>query len=755
MTGSLPEDFEARDEGREALLAATAAPPPKKKRKWLRRVLIGTPVALGVFVLMIPTIASSGFVRRKMEASMTESMGRAVTLEDHSVSWSGLVTASGFRIAGEAGGKDFLEVKEVEVDLNWRPLFSGKVEMNRLEVTGVKMHVVRRKDGTMSTDSLGKGPKRPAGAEEKPREMKWGPIEVKDVAIEFVDEGMGTTFVIRDLGLDAKPGSSQDEVVAELAAAVQAGDAPAGRVKLNARLVALQDGRPRENASGKATFSFEGIDGGAIGRVLAPSGEAAFATGAMSGSMDATIAESGDIEAKIQADVPALRVGKADEPAAVETPVAMMHQVAWRKGARRLEIVKSETTMTGMEASLQGHVVLPDGKDARPDMDLVLRANGRTADWSKLFPKAFGEKDQKGLLTSTVSAKGSSDGVLVVKCVAELVNYRFLQKKEDGTTSEWKVPHPGLFKMELAAEIDARRGEALRAASPGHPWGNLLGVTATLGLRAPWVQNEDVDLKQIFVDAALKDTRAELRAAEVVVNGGKVTATGGCAFDAADPVWRMTNTGTGIEYSYAFSKLAALVNPMLYARDRGGVQARMGWDVELSGRGTDPETAKASLLGTGRLRLEQGSLSGSKLLGVLLSALKLADEARYEFAQMTQEFEVRDRRVYNRLTKFQGEGKEADLAINGWTGFDGAMQQRILIEGDATARWGKTTGTVIAVYNKAGGLPLGGTVEEPKIDIDYEAALKGAVSGLLESQEVQEKVEDLLNDLFKKKKKKK
>ena len=50
---------------------------------------------------------------------------------------------------------------------------------------------------------------------------------------------------------------------------------------------------------------------------------------------------------------------------------------------------------------------------------------------------------------------------------------------------------------------------------------------------------------------------------------------------------------------------------------------------------------------------------------------------------------------------------------------------------------------------------LSSEVAEPKIDIDFEKALEGAAKGLLENPEVKEKVDELFNDLFKKKKKKK
>ena len=166
------------------------------------------------------------------------------------------------------------------------------------------------------------------------------------------------------------------------------------------------------------------------------------------------------------------------------------------------------------------------------------------------------------------------------------------------------------------------------------------------------------------------------------------------------------------------------------------------------------EKAKKTLAGKGKLALEHGTISGSPMLGEFYKQLRLGESAKYEFDGMAQEFRIAEQKVHNEWSKWQGAGKEADLTIQGWTDFDGNMQQRITVEGDPTARWGKTTGTVIDVLNKAGGLPLGGTVEDPKIEIDYEKALKGAIGGVLEDPKLQEKGKSLLEDLFGKKKKK-
>ncbi|MCI0342271.1 MAG: AsmA family protein [Planctomycetales bacterium] len=230
------------------------------------------------------------------------------------------------------------------------------------------------------------------------------------------------------------------------------------------------------------------------------------------------------------------------------------------------------------------------------------------------------------------------------------------------------------------------------------------------------------------------------------LNGGDVRAKATLGLGGEDPAYDLSCTGTGVRYHVLLARLVALVNPALYADREGQVKASMGWELSAKGRGFGIEKAKATLAGRGKLSLERGSLVGNALVRELFSVLRLPGKTRYEFEGVTMSFRIEGGRVVNEWSDFGGRDGVADLSIAGWTDLDGNLKQTLTVKGDPRARWGKTTGAALEILNKAGGIPLGGTVSSPKLDVDYEKALLGAARGLLESPEVREAAKDLAGE---------
>ncbi|MBI2919588.1 MAG: hypothetical protein HYY18_00720 [Planctomycetes bacterium] len=767
MTEDLPADPEdARDEGREALLKEVAVPAPKRKRRWILRLALALPPLLALLVFLLPTILSMGWVTRKIEAAAGEKLARRVTLESHSVGWWAPVTCEKLVVYEKDGTTPFLRIDKVVAKLPLKPLLDRNVELESLEITGVEARIVRRRDGSLSTDDLGEQPAPPPSTEPAPApapqpapapeggRFRMGRVAMREVSVRFVDETTGRTATATGLTLDAKPGATPDEIVAEVKSKIDVSGAATGTLEAQATLLALDAGRPRAEITGNGSLKFGGLDLAAVANALQPEPGREFRTGACEGTVAFRLDKGGDRTITVDARLPGVVWGDAGQPATLQSPVTVHQALALRNAGRRIDIREMKITLAGADLQVQGSIDLPaDDGDTDNPVDLVARFDGETSHFDELFPASVGGQIHKGPLRSTWNIRGKNTDRLAIDGVAEVTSYVFTTVDEAGKESHYKVPHPGFLKFEAHGEVDLKRRE-LRAAETGRAWASLDGISLDLEMRAPWIQSAEVDLKQIWMQLSVREQVTDIRTLEFILNDGEVRTSGRVLFDAEDPAWTIANRGTHVAYSYVFSKILGLLNPALYATERGQIEADLGWEIDLAGRGFDMERAKKTLTGRGKLALERGTISGSPMLGELFKQLRIGEAAKYEFDGMAQEFRIAEQKVHNEWSKWQGAGKEADLTIAGWTDFEGNMQQRITVEGDPTTRWGKTTGTVVDVLNKAGGLPLGGTVDSPKIDIDYEKALKGAIGGIIEDPKLQEKGRSLLEDLFGKKKKK-
>ena len=766
-------DAGARDDGREALLKETAAPAPKKKRRWLRRIAIGVPVFLALVVLMLPTILSTAPVRRRIEAAIGEAACRKVTIADHSIGWFSPVTVEGLVIYEKDGTTPFLKVGKTSVDLAFRPLLSKRVEIRSVEVSGVEARVVKRRDGTLSTDDLGK---RPAGAPPaaqpppsqpaapqpqapppEPYRFRLGTVSVHDVTLRYIDEAGGGNVTVSNLVLNAKPGAAAEEILADLKTKVEVEGAAPGDLEATATLLRVDKGFLRPEFTGQVSVKFAGFDLAAIVQKMSPMKGVEFATGAVSGTLNVRLPAGGDQEFTLETVLPAVRWADAGKPPAVLSQVWIQQVVTYHPREHRIEIKPGgRLRFEGAELQVNGTVDMPaDAKDTDNPVDLLVRFDGEMSHFKDIFPAYMAGQDTVGPLRSFWNIKGTNLDLLKIDGTAEVTSWTYTLHGDDGKDTWWKVPHPGMFKIESHGTLDLRRRDELAKSRPDLPWSSLTGLNLDFQLNAPWLQSQDMDLKQVFGQFALREQKLDITKFSFILNGGKVGLTGGVLFDQEDAGWNLrTTTESPVAYSYEFSGIAALLNPGLYSTQKGQVETKMGWDISVTGRGFAMDLIAKTLKGEGTLKLEKGTLAGSPMLSELYKQLRLTGDAKYSFSLMEQKFRIDGGKIYNEFSNWQGTDKEANISISGETDFDGNMKQAITVSGDPSARWGKTTGAIVDVLNKAGGLPLGGTVSSPTIEIDYEKALKGAVGGILENPDLKEKGKGILDGIFGPKKKK-
>lgn len=234
------------------------------------------------------TLGNMGIALRDGRVDLAESptvrLGEgSITLEDVHISQP-----------DDFGEDALLELARVHLDLGDRPFVDQVVRLERLEVSGLRVHLIRNTHGVMNVARLGGGPPpqpppadsadaeatevaeaapEPGAAADEPGEVEpsevasaaapavgvvLGALEVSDVGITYTDGALGKEvpleFEIRDLGLSirdltafsAEPAAPSSSV--ELRASVAQGDHPDAQVGLVAMLGPISAGIPDLNA---------------------------------------------------------------------------------------------------------------------------------------------------------------------------------------------------------------------------------------------------------------------------------------------------------------------------------------------------------------------------------------------------------------------------------------------------------------------------------------------------------------------------
>ncbi|HZZ43153.1 MAG TPA: hypothetical protein VFE58_09465 [Tepidisphaeraceae bacterium] len=132
--------------------------PARKKSGWGRRILIGAAVLvvlLMILVLLIPTIASMGFVRSIVVGKVNDNLNGKVAIDDYSLSWTGGIDANGISVS-DTNGQKVVELKKVHTDLTLFDAIKGQFNLGKVVVDGLRLNVVKNPDGSTNLDHLAK-----------------------------------------------------------------------------------------------------------------------------------------------------------------------------------------------------------------------------------------------------------------------------------------------------------------------------------------------------------------------------------------------------------------------------------------------------------------------------------------------------------------------------------------------------------------------------------------------------------------------
>jgi uncharacterized protein involved in outer membrane biogenesis len=159
-----------------------------------------TPVLLWVFIVLI---APTRWARSHVVAVLERSSGRSVKLDTLDVCLGGGVSLSNLRIgAPRSVGDPWLEAPRVHIDVSPFQLLRGKFEPTSLDVDGLTLRVLRRRDGSLELADLVRADPRTAATQtSEPHECGLSKLSARlhHARVQLVDIPNQTSVELQDV----------------------------------------------------------------------------------------------------------------------------------------------------------------------------------------------------------------------------------------------------------------------------------------------------------------------------------------------------------------------------------------------------------------------------------------------------------------------------------------------------------------------------------------------------------------------------
>jgi AsmA protein len=206
-------------------------------------------------------IVDGAFVKTRLERAM-QARHRTLRIE-------GVPTLTLFPVAGISLGKTtlsepdsdkpFVSLDSAQVAVRVMPLLSSEVAVEKLQASGLDVHLVRRKDGSMNFADLAGGAERHGGAAAAPPRLRLAEVLVDHARLSYRDEASGREVEVRDFSLKTGrlDGSTPGQVALEM-------HVTGHRPEMDLR--ALSSGTMRFDL-GKSEFAFDGFDATLKGKI--------------------------------------------------------------------------------------------------------------------------------------------------------------------------------------------------------------------------------------------------------------------------------------------------------------------------------------------------------------------------------------------------------------------------------------------------------------------------------------------------------
>jgi hypothetical protein len=175
-------------------------------RRWRRsvRLLAGLIVIPVLFWLAVVVVAPTGWARRQVVAVLESRSGRRVGLERLSVCPLGGIHLINLEIGSPHSRSDpWLQADDLRLDLNLLQILRGRLKPTCLEANGVKLRILRRRDGTAEVADLIEPIPEPARgslpSRASPLPADRVAIQVRRAHVTVIDEPAETRLQLEDV----------------------------------------------------------------------------------------------------------------------------------------------------------------------------------------------------------------------------------------------------------------------------------------------------------------------------------------------------------------------------------------------------------------------------------------------------------------------------------------------------------------------------------------------------------------------------
>ncbi len=240
---------------------------------WLAAVVL---VLIVVAALLLPRFFDSGEFRDRIAREFAASTGRTLSLDDDMklkvFPWLGVELGQTRIGNAESFGDDpFAVIDEAAVGVRLMPLFSREIEVSEVRLSGLKLKLHRKKDGSTNWDDLGgaetaePAPESEGGSVFDPASVRIAGVNITDAEVVFVDDMAGQRQVLALPRLSTGPVALGEpfDVEAEVRAAVDAPpSALEARISLNLAVDAAMTAVAIRDLSIAGTLEGDTLPGG-------------------------------------------------------------------------------------------------------------------------------------------------------------------------------------------------------------------------------------------------------------------------------------------------------------------------------------------------------------------------------------------------------------------------------------------------------------------------------------------------------------
>ncbi len=369
--------------------ATPVQPQSKPRRRWFVRTAVIIIVLLALFVILLPSIVSMGWVRSLALSKVNEQLNGEILVDDWSFGWFSGARIRNVRIVQDDA--TILEVGEVATDLNLFRILTGRgMRLGKTTVTDLAFAFVRYPDGTNNFARLAKVPADPnAPMPELPAGLSMQfSGNLRGVIEQRHANGSSETAYLDPSDISASFSDINAAINTSIKLALRAADGQSGSFVAEGKIRLFDKGRVAlEKIDGDLTVIVSGIDLGIANAFLPPglpvdtlSGQAEGKFGVTVSGTDSVVAEGGLSINDFSMAGPALGNDVYKNP---RITLALPPTTISRSGAARVRIGRSGKAETLM-LTIEKHGSVAISVDTSLDALSNLAANKAPGDTGEL-----------------------------------------------------------------------------------------------------------------------------------------------------------------------------------------------------------------------------------------------------------------------------------------------------------------------------------------------------------------------------------